>query len=114
MRISDWSSDVCSSDLVDHQLHVGAQLCRALEPRDIGEQARRIGEIVPVEADQRAARADIDLGDVRGDRVMLDLDQPDQIRSEERRVGEGCVSTCGARWSEMYAKKKKIEQKKEI
>src|SRR3546814_5962079 len=58
MRISDWSSDVCSSDLVPFdRLHIARVVCR-----------RRTG-----------ARAD--------------------RRSEERRVGKECVSTCRSRWS---------------
>src|SRR3546814_10972794 len=34
------------------------------------------------------------------------------IRSEERRVGKECVSTCGHRWSPGHSKKKKKEQKR--
>src|SRR3546814_1208031 len=62
MRISDWSSDVCSSDLV-----LGHDLSEAGGALTMGG----------VETDGRAA---ID-------------------RSEERRVGKECVSTCRSRWS---------------
>src|SRR3546814_10337440 len=79
MRISDWSSDVCSSDL-------------HLDPLDVEifllEQAvmdqRRV-----VEADRDAR-----IGG-RGDRLGPDAAD----RSEERRVGKECVSTCRSRWS---------------
>src|SRR3546814_4506303 len=59
MRISDWSSDVCSSDLVrgGDREHIGGQLGRALQPlaRPIAEQPvvieigrHRPGECLPV------------------------------------------------------------------
>src|SRR3546814_2480906 len=65
MRISDWSSDVCSSDL-----HAGADLHLYVHPQDIDA----------LEGDRRHTR---------------DHD----CRSEERRVGKECVSTCRSRWS---------------
>src|SRR3546814_8745210 len=61
MRISDWSSDVCSSDLVAGGLPVGLMLLA------------RNGQ------DSRLLRI--------------------ATRSEERRVGKECVSTCRSRWS---------------
>src|SRR3546814_5431900 len=67
MRISDWSSDVCSSDLAGHDL------------RDIGK--------VRQDAQKRPA--------ARPDRPASDRSH----RSEERRVGKECVSTCRSRWS---------------
>src|SRR3546814_3906863 len=73
MRISDWSSDVCSSDLgiIDAVIAVVELL-----------QAGHIGRHVAV------GRAD-------------DTGRPghDMVRSEERRVGKECVSTCRSRWS---------------
>src|SRR3546814_7490748 len=65
MRISDWSSDVCSSDLA---------------PREAAFE--RVGRLI---ADLRAAGHSI---------THVDLG-----RSEERRVGKECVSTCRSRWS---------------
>src|SRR3546814_9034157 len=73
MRISDWSSDVCSSDLADH-------------PR----QGIGIDGGVHVHPDARR---------------QLDADHSLAAccdrwpRSEERRVGKECVSTCRSRWS---------------
>src|SRR3546814_2437938 len=72
MRISDWSSDVCSSDLA---------ACR--------QGARRAG----VQAGRCANRARW----VRG-AAHLRQDRR-RRRSEERRVGKECVSTCRSRWS---------------
>src|SRR3546814_6660214 len=74
MRISDWSSDVCSSDLLRNVSPV-----RRVSSLPGG---RRRSE----EALGRWLRA-------HGD--TLDL----CTRSEERRVGKECVSTCRSRWS---------------
>src|SRR3546814_4651965 len=81
MRISDWSSDVCSSDL---------------EPmrREVGEQ-RHTGNFASVNA-----RATVDdfQGYITPFRFIAHpRHQP--RRSEERRVGKECVSTCRSRWS---------------
>src|SRR3546814_2945324 len=63
MRISDWSSDVCSSDLRDRPASAGR-----LRPRDQGHEPRPA---------RRAGR-------------VLQLDGPrHRGRSEERRVGKG-------------------------
>src|SRR3546814_7786899 len=75
MRISDWSSDVCSSDLRGHAQPVG----------QIGTDPERI-----------LGRRHV----VR--RTTLEncpAEQPFGTRSEERRVGKQCVSTCRSRWS---------------
>src|SRR3546814_11414746 len=83
MRISDWSSDVCSSDLPDPDLDA----VRA----GIDQCARRLGR-----------------GDVAGNdlhRIGQLLDPLD--RSEARRVGKEGVSTCRSRWSPYHYKKKR-------
>src|SRR3546814_2236032 len=96
MRISDWSSDVCSSDL---RIEAGAAV---LVDRD-----RRAGDgRHPQRAEQRRQdQVDRDEGahavadretaqEKRGDR------RPGKpVRSEERRVGKECGSTCRSRWS---------------
>src|SRR3546814_2178374 len=72
MRISDWSSDVCSSDLcVNHDV-AGDRRGHTEEPIFRGTLDREIGGA----------------GTGREDG-----------RSEERRVGKECVSTCRSRWS---------------
>src|SRR3546814_5397020 len=78
MRISDWSSDVCSSDL---ETKTGRD--RAADPFR-REQPLPLG---PLPRHQRYDEADIGSG-VDG-----------KSRSEERRVGKECVSTCRSRWS---------------
>src|SRR3546814_4946692 len=109
LRISDWSSDVCSSDLVAHD--VGAELRRAV--RVDGEELALLLEatlgaphIGPVHEEPLV----VGLGGlaVAGDGIGLLPDGeaaevtdvfPDGQRSEERRVGKECVSTCRSRWS---------------
>src|SRR3546814_15019120 len=94
MRISDWSSDVCSSDLIF--VRAGSQLVQvglAVEP-EFGDRLP-ILEFVHAGVDEAAAvrepvNAEPDPGDRRFDRFG---------RSEERRVGKECVSTCRSRWS---------------
>src|SRR3546814_1658597 len=75
MRISDWSSDVCSSDLA------AVHAARA-EPARIGRG--------PTDSEPQRQRRDE--RDQQGEREQ-------QPRSEERRVGKECVSTCRSRWS---------------
>src|SRR3546814_20520854 len=96
MRISDWSSDVCSSDL-----NVA---------NDAGDM------VVNGSAGQFSSDLVIDasgtLGDASGglraiavhSRIRDRMLKNDEIvwvpdRSEERRVGKECVSTCRSRWS---------------
>src|SRR3546814_9473922 len=86
MRISDWSSDVCSSDLGDvlggellgAGRHVVVDVDHALRP----DVAHRGGDRHGAAARQRLADVELLL-----------------LRSEERRVGKECVSTCRSRWS---------------
>src|SRR3546814_11584475 len=78
MRISDWSSDVCSSDLLtDDALGAGGQVRGSLF---LGRE------------DAGAFERDVD------------------ARSEERRVGKECVSTCRSRRSPYHSKKNSSTQ----
>src|SRR3546814_19691541 len=101
MRISDWSSDVCSSDLF--LAHLAELAIAASEIEDGGEVKRLVdaqrGFIsqhmlvwVPRWADDVVRHARTDL--YRG------------VRSEERRVGKECVSTCRSWWSAFHEKKR--------
>src|SRR3546814_5450573 len=82
MRISDWSSDVCSSDLgaVVADLHAP---CSALESFAGG----RDFELHPRHSSVSLFQPCV------SDYARFDA------RSEERRVGKECVSTCRSRWS---------------
>src|SRR3546814_10514540 len=86
MRISDWSSDVCSSDLISNGTAVlGLGAIGALASKPVME-----GKAVLFKK-----FADIDVFDIE-----VDTTDPEKfIRSEERRVGKECVSTCRSRWS---------------
>src|SRR3546814_15844242 len=102
MRISDWSSDVCSSDLWTHPSFV----------RELFLGRFRLDLIHPHPADDPAetARASPFMAKLRSFMERVDSDEIDrtgeipeplvqELRSEERRVGKECVSTCRARWS---------------
>src|SRR3546814_4905489 len=79
MRISDWSSDVCSSDLFSRQFFLSRIV---LLVSSVG-----LIYLIPVEVI-------LDLFRIR----CLQQSKLEQ-RSEERRVGKECVSTCRSRWS---------------
>src|SRR3546814_11524323 len=101
MRISDWSSDVCSSDLGDEARRaVGAQLARAVAEYVVEETAAA----APAEARTGDGQRPAALGNQQeaalDHRVALAPDQARVLqRSEERRVGNECGSTCRPRWS---------------
>src|SRR3546814_14290925 len=100
MRISDWSSDVCSSDLDKADATVQDTLPLVLAATDsmVDED-----DLSPDGSDQTPEDAGdrVDEGSITVD-FFGDLpDNPTQAfeRSEERRVGKECVSTCRSRWS---------------
>src|SRR3546814_12649308 len=99
MRISDWSSDVCSSDLIEYidETYNAERLTRILS-----EVADIIGATI-----LNIARQDYD---PQGASVTMLISEgghsegssgegPGPRRSEERRVGKECVSTCRSRCS---------------
>src|SRR3546814_12388911 len=88
MRISDWSSDVCSSDL---RPSVPGRALGKNRACDLG----RHREVSGIGSHQRY--------------------RPDLCaRSEERRVGKECVSTCRSRWSPYHEKKKNKKLTQEV
>src|SRR3546814_13339818 len=102
MRISDWSSDVCSSDL------------------DV-EQPAAPGFVAVVADRYRIAPGDLvglhvrqDERDFLNERAGLPHDDVERIartgRSAERRVGQECVSTCRSRSSPSHYKKTLTDQ----
>src|SRR3546814_11354066 len=111
MRISDWSSDVCSSDLQWRAapVAIGDRPIDQLTDRQADEEERqralhrcRVGREVDLQ--RRKTRQ------VHVDRQRTDSDdQPD--RSEERRVGQECVSTGRSRWTTNHKKKKDMTKK---
>src|SRR3546814_3752208 len=113
MRISDWSSDVCSSDLQfqqaalvldDNLLVVQRDACRRSAAQVFLKKARGVGAFG---ASQQGHTSFIKMWkhqlrdrlvvfkQVHLSVVGLGVDHPAGMsRSEERRVGKECVSTC--------------------
>src|SRR3546814_15186565 len=98
MRISDWSSDVCSSDL-----------------RDLVDAADQFGEELAVQVGQDhsdgvgAAAAQAARGVVRAVAQLVGHAEPalaHGLRSAGRRGGKECVRTCKSRWSPCNSTKK--------
>src|SRR3546814_16673328 len=98
MRISDWSSDVCSSDLgvkaalaerapaeVAWQVAyaAGLRLARFASANEVGDWFNPQHTFTYANAAHRA---------------VLRCPSAEVVRSEERRVGKECVSTCRSRW----------------
>src|SRR3546814_11525215 len=106
MRISDWSSDVCSSDLVTTDFLEGplltveftggggasgeAAMRGVLKPAGFGTMEN----IEPVWFDTTRW-----IGCIDGYGNTTAITKLMEGRSEERRVGKECVSTCRSRWS---------------
>src|SRR3546814_3455193 len=101
MRISDWSSDVCSSDLIllaEDDDVMREYLARALTTAGYHVTAVDRGTAAVPYID--SGIFDLLLSDI----VMPEMDgielaQHTAKRSEERRVGKECVSKCRSRWS---------------
>src|SRR3546814_3932031 len=104
MRISDWSSDVCSSDLLfDRDKTSSARTdveysdmatflapaayaaSKSLAAQGLSAKRSHLSEIIAALLGYRTLAA-------------LTAEELDP-RSEERRVGKECVSTCRSRWS---------------
>src|SRR3546814_11206728 len=125
MRISDWSSDVCSSDLIVVDILIEYAKLKPSAPRCFAQ-----GEIhclcgldgirIFLEASGtfdepgleavggKAVARRINLSDAR--HAFLPAQRP--RRSEERRVGKECVSTCRSRWWCPHEKKKQRKTQK--
>src|SRR3546814_17339029 len=104
MRISDLSSDVCSSDLAvtpGWRTLPGIRIANGSHlqaPIEADRDRRGGGRMNPID---------------RSDGILVALEyscvtfkNPIKKRSEERRVGKECVSTCRSRWPPDHYKKK--------
>src|SRR3546814_12058153 len=113
MRISDWSSDVCSSDLTEYTMQ------QILVQTDIVDAAKR--DMPAIALENAAANHQLVIADAEAvTEILHHCDQrqrqcaecadpfpaiaatagehPHDQRSEERRVGKECVSPCRSRW----------------
>src|SRR3546814_4827427 len=124
MRISDWSSDVCSSDLRTlHQLHVlgsrnfrhniltihfhRGNSCGKFGRKQLLESFATGGEeqITPIVTESRFSEGVAGVGSqyANAQQILSFVEVQDGCsllaRSEERRVGKVCVITCRSRWS---------------
>src|SRR3546814_16381870 len=125
MRISDWSSDVCSSDLFEaarvdadaDRAAIGLRRAHDLRHARFGPDVARIDPeagSARVGRFQRALVVEMDVGDDRHGRRADDLLPrgggiligAGYARSEERRVGKEWVSKCRSRWARDHQKKK--------
>src|SRR3546814_19327304 len=96
MRISDWSSDVCSSDLLNNEIR---KLGRKEDSKEgnqyplSGNRFNPPSPCVPLICESHHLIEQNILRD-----LTLEVINHNG-RSEERRVGKECVSTCRSRWS---------------
>src|SRR3546814_3064754 len=95
MRISDWSSDVCSSDLASHVDGGGLLPCAGVHHQYL---------VVPDGGHEGLIACDGPAFEVRHFvhrkfAFTASVVAEHALRSEERRVGKECVSTCRSRWS---------------
>src|SRR3546814_12154676 len=114
MRISDWSSDVCSSDLAQRKRSAGRgkdkpkpDSAEALKQeafdlvteviddlfKERGQQEKVWGSMVKQTLKRRKPGFNESYHGFRGFGQLL------EERSEERRLGKECVRTCNSRWS---------------
>src|SRR3546814_2491118 len=98
MRISDWSSDVCSSDLPG-----GRFLCLNVANHHLGHGFWQFSPEVFFRTFCPAQGYQPEMADLYYGGQFHPLRDPEVAgRSEERRVGKECVSTCRSRWSPLY------------
>src|SRR3546814_18665799 len=94
MRIRDWSSDVCSSYLTPFDEAVMDRLGKQFGfARDVVRSLARLVIMIVIGTNASHVLRDRRSAGMESRYPLLDP------RSEERRVGKECVSTCRSRWS---------------
>src|SRR3546814_12564792 len=107
MRISDWSSDVCSSDLRVAGILRRRVLAEGREDLDLLAELDRVGQRqgagINLAGHRRHGRGiaaavghELEVG--AGGFAESEHTDRGRVRSEERRVGKECVSTFRSRW----------------
>src|SRR3546814_11530682 len=122
MRISDWSSDVCSSDLIqDYYLNENIVAISDVDTRALVRHIRDKGAMNAIISSETTnldelkeklagvpSMAGLELSSEVSTTEPYTYGNDDahirvaalDLRSEERRVGKACVSTCSSRWSQ--------------
>src|SRR3546814_14730657 len=114
MRMRDWSSYVCSSDLgatryrLEEKVGSGSwaeiqssgAISKALSGKTDGTYSYRVRACSDANTSTCGEYSVVDS-------IIVEIppDAPPLIRSEERRVGKECVSTCRSRWCPLHQKK---------
>src|SRR3546814_15225938 len=109
MRISDWSSDVCSSDLSEC-----AHFARHSSATSAYGRLRMAIQQEMYQSNSSALKLKSGMifsSETGSSSHSTSPEEKWPLRSEERRVGKECVSTCRSRWSPYHYKKKKNEKK---
>src|SRR3546814_1379906 len=105
VRISDWSSDVCSSDLVrlrhrrfdDIPNRLASGAVEHVSHRLFGQLHHDFSAIRQICENRRGGI--VPVPDIVMNQLKMPAPLTRAVGSEERRVGKECVSTCRSRWS---------------
>src|SRR3546814_15482866 len=108
MRISDWSSDVCSSDLMERAVKecMSSVDVSTVMPNDLINAKPAVAAVREFFGSSQLSQfmdQTNPLSEVTHKRRVSALGPGG--RSEERRVGKECVSKCRSRWSPDHEKK---------
>src|SRR3546814_15931528 len=95
MRISDWSSDVCSSDLIEKNF--GPEIARLVD--GVTKLSKIEAQTENEWAAENLRKFLLAMSDDIRVLLVKRAARLHNMRSEERRVGKECVSTCRSRWS---------------
>src|SRR3546814_11379383 len=133
MRISDWSSDVCSSDLMLEMMKKPQTMRHCVTPDQASRgpqellkqsqgqckfskydfRAGRVNAVMQCNSRERGSMTVTTEGSftpssyATTSKMVMNSPMGTMNRSEERRVGKECVRTCRSRWSPYPYKKKK-------
>src|SRR3546814_7741938 len=89
MRISDWSADVCSSDLLPEEAKESAAAMR----RAVSEQIKALQDLSQL-VGRSTQQLEVSQPVAARAAAPAPRPQPAPARSEARRVGKECVSSC--------------------
>src|SRR3546814_18381945 len=102
MRISDWSSDVCSSDLLVQPAVSVVPSAAQAKLRDLTQRRVQLVNMRVAEINRSHQASPALAASHRRVQAALTREITHIERSEERRVGKECVSTCRSRWSPFH------------